>query len=187
MKRYVRAALEGAERDEYIEKVKKEVERDLKGYVNSINWFMRDENVLVGVEFGNGSRKMFSFELWRFAMNNFYLDSDIYIIVSTVIDYMKDNDIEPADPEIGWDNGWAYLEKKSVMDSDGFWTDYTLWHNRAQDTYACFFGDSDIYTPENSDPDAEFDTYAEAKEWFENYKGFEEEDEIVEDDVLEEI
>lgn len=74
---------------------------------------------------------------------------------------------------------WELLDRKSVQDYDGFWTDYTLWHNNATDNYVCIFGDRELYTPQNSDFDAEFETEEEALEWFEDYNGYE--DDLEED------
>lgn len=68
---------------------------------------------------------------------------------------------------------WEEIASKSVMDADGFYTDYTLWYNTASDEYVCIFGDKDIYDPTNYDADAEFDNEDEAREWFDSYNGFE--------------
>lgn len=186
MKRYVRAELVGKERQDYVDNVKKEVETELDRYVKELDWAMKDDNIIVVAQFGDNSRSRFTFEPWRFVMNKFYLSSDVDIIVDQIKNYMKDHDIDALDSASNWELEWEMVKRKGVQDSDGFWTDYTLWHNRKTDQYACFFGDSDLYTPETSNPDAEFDAYEEAQEWFDDYKGFEE-DEIVEDDVLEEI
>lgn len=78
---------------------------------------------------------------------------------------------DPEDYEGGYTE-WDLIEKKDVMDSDGFWTEYTLWHNEFNDQWVCIFGDSDIYYPENSDYDAEFEDEDEAREWFDSYEGF---------------
>lgn len=61
---------------------------------------------------------------------------------------------------------------KSVQDSDGFWTDYTMYHNLDDDTYVMIFGDNEIYSPYNTEPDFECDTREEADEWFDSYEGF---------------
>lgn len=74
---------------------------------------------------------------------------------------------------------WELVDKKSVMDSDGFYTDYCLYYNVLEDTYATVFGDSDMYRPEDGWFDAEFDNEAEALEWFENYTGFDDDDEDI--------
>lgn len=64
---------------------------------------------------------------------------------------------------------WELLERKDVKDSDDFWTKYSLYHNIATDQYVTVFGDPDYYRPEDGDYDAEFDSEAEAYEWFEDY------------------
>ena len=71
------------------------------------------------------------------------------------------------------------IASKQVPDSDGFLTDYTMYRNMNDGTYGFIFGDKDIYTPDNSDFDWECDTEEEAREWFDNYVGFD-------DDLLDE-
>lgn len=68
------------------------------------------------------------------------------------------------------------LASKSVYDSDGFTTDYTLYSTSDGDYYFCMFGDKDVY---EADPDyADFETWSEdeAWEWFNSYEGFTDED-----------
>lgn len=77
------------------------------------------------------------------------------------------------------DTSWILLERKSVPDADGFYTDYCLYQNEDETEYVCIFGDREIYTPDNKEPDAEFDTYKEAKEWFDDYEGFVDEDDDI--------
>ena len=74
-----------------------------------------------------------------------------------------------------YQDDWELVDQKSVMDSDGFYTDYTLWHNIVTDEWVTIFGDADLYDPTNEDPDAEFETEDEAWMWFNTYTGFEEE------------
>ena len=62
---------------------------------------------------------------------------------------------------------WEMLKKKDVRDFDGFWTEYTLYTNG--ELFVCIFGDSDLYTPEDSDWDWEGEDEEEAKEWFDSY------------------
>lgn len=78
---------------------------------------------------------------------------------------------------------WEEMESKQVEDSDGFMTDYT-WYVKdnadGSETHVMIFGDQDIYTPMNSEPDAEFDGEDIAREWFNAYNGFAEDDELEE-------
>lgn len=69
------------------------------------------------------------------------------------------------------DSEWTELESKSVQDSDGFMTDYTLYRNDATGEYACMFGDKEVYRPGEGYFDWEGDSEDEAYEWFESYEG----------------
>lgn len=71
---------------------------------------------------------------------------------------------------------WRELASKSVEDSDGFNTDYTLYTNG--ETYICMFGDKDLYEPDASYADYETENEQDAWDWFNSYTGFaDEEDE----------
>ena len=72
---------------------------------------------------------------------------------------------------------FEYIKSKDVLDSDGFYTEYTMYKALEDPEYYVFvFGDRDFYDP-NEDHfyefDYECDTREEAEEWFANYKGFE--------------
>ena len=71
---------------------------------------------------------------------------------------------------------YVYIRSKSVMDYDGFYTDYTMYYDVLEDKYVMVFGDRDYYSPDDGDIDAEFDDKEVAEEWFDNYNGFEDED-----------
>lgn len=70
------------------------------------------------------------------------------------------------------------IDIKNVTDSDGFLTDYTWWYDAATDQHIFIFGDSEIYTPEDSSPDWETDSEETAREWWDNYVGPYEDDEL---------
>ena len=73
-------------------------------------------------------------------------------------------------------SAWRELASKSVEDSDGFNTDYTLYTNG--ETYICMFGDKDLYEPDASYADYETENEQDAWDWFNSYTGFaDEEDE----------
>lgn len=78
------------------------------------------------------------------------------------------------------------IASKSVPDSDGFLTDYTMYRNTTTGEYVFIFGDKDIYTPENKDFDWSCDTEKEAWEWYDSYEGISDEDEDEEDLLLDE-
>jgi len=71
------------------------------------------------------------------------------------------------------------LDSKRVPDSDGFFTDYTLYevHDGDEVKYVCIFGDNDVYSPEDTEPDFETESRDEALEWFDDYRGFDEDEE----------
>lgn len=77
---------------------------------------------------------------------------------------------------------WKELASKSVEDSDGFNTDYTLYTNG--ETYICMFGDKDLYEPDASYADYETENEENAWEWFNSYEGFsDDDDDIYSDDI----
>lgn len=80
------------------------------------------------------------------------------------------------------DSEWIKLNRKPVLDSDGFYTDYTLYTNGHE--YICIFGDEDLYGPDPDYADFSTDSEEEAMEWFDSYEGFEdEEDDDIYDDI----
>ena len=101
------------------------------------------------------------------------------------VEELKAEDIENAtdicgnlDPDSD-SQQFEFMDRKDVLDSDGFYTEYTLYYDVLNDRYVTVFGDSDIYRPEDGDFDMEFESEAEALEWFDDYKGFaDDEDEV---------
>lgn len=65
------------------------------------------------------------------------------------------------------DSEWIKLNRKYVRDTDGFYTDYTLYTNGSE--YICMFGDEEIYTPDPDHADFYTDSEEEAIEWFDSY------------------
>ena len=65
------------------------------------------------------------------------------------------------------DNSWKELASKSVEDSDGFLTDYTLYTDGEH--YICVFGDKDVYGPDIDYADYETESKEDAYDWFEGY------------------
>lgn len=87
-------------------------------------------------------------------------------------------------------NMFTEVKTKQVYDSDGFLTDYTMYKDE-DGNYIFIFGDRDLYTPDNTDPDWKIEASDKAEklsnEWFEDYEGFEEQDDFpsVDDDLYE--
>lgn len=69
---------------------------------------------------------------------------------------------------------WKELASKSVEDSDGFYTDYTLYTDGQ--TYICMFGDKNLYEPDASYADYETESEQDAWDWFNSYTGFADEE-----------
>lgn len=82
-------------------------------------------------------------------------------------------------------SAWRELASKSVEDSDGFYTDYTLYTDGQ--TYICMFGDKNLYEPDASYADYETESEQDAWDWFNSYTGFadEEDEEYEYYDILE--
>lgn len=68
---------------------------------------------------------------------------------------------------------WEELDSKMVYDADGFTTDYTLYKQVDAEYYVCIFGDKDLYTPDNMEPDFETEIKDEAWDWFMEYESLE--------------
>ena len=115
-------------------------------------------------------------------IDTFSLDDDsrIYDLCLKLLDLDEEDEDDTDDIDLG---GWEEIKSKQVEDSDGFMTDYT-WYVKDNDdgseTHVMIFGDQDLYTPMNSEPDAEFDGEQAAQEWFNAYNGFAEDDNLEE-------
>lgn len=77
--------------------------------------------------------------------------------------------------DVDTDDEWTYLTSKSVPDSDGFMTDYTMYVNEFTGEYMCILGDNDAYGPDENYADFTCDSEEEAYEWFNSYNGFDDE------------
>lgn len=94
--------------------------------------------------------------------------------------YEFDDDVDDLtyyyDDELFKDNlensPYTEVASKQVMDSDGFMTDYTMYMNINTGEYVFVFGDKDVYSPDDGYFDWECETEAEARAWFDNYTGF---------------
>lgn len=86
-----------------------------------------------------------------------------------------------ASVDVDKDDRYEFIDQKSVQDSDGFYTDYTLYYDKETDNWFCMFGDDELYEPDPAYADMEFEGNEEAaREWFDSYTGFaEEEDEDI--------
>ena len=92
------------------------------------------------------------------------------------LDKVHDSFTENFDYKDNNTSQWELVKSKSVMDSDGFMTDYSWYTNG--DKHIFMFGDIDLYEPDEDYADWVAETEEEATNWFETYKGFDDEDEV---------
>lgn len=90
------------------------------------------------------------------------------------VELNEDEDLDLDDSDSSYN--FKVIDSKDVPDSDGFITDYTLYYLPDEKKYVTIFGDSDFYDPSNTEPDFETDSESEAREWFDSYEGFIDED-----------
>ena len=64
---------------------------------------------------------------------------------------------------------WSEVETKRVLDSDGFWTDYTWYKNEDGSKHIFMFGDKAMTEPDEDYADWTEDSEKTADEWFKNY------------------
>ena len=96
-----------------------------------------------------------------------------------ILKELDQNDKRLSSTSTTYVDDWIELASKSVEDSDGFYTDYTLYTNGS--TYICMFGDKETYEPDENYADYETEIEQEAWDWFNSYTGFADEED--EDDV----
>jgi len=66
---------------------------------------------------------------------------------------------------------WELLDRKDILDFDGFWTEYSLYVLTLDNGkhFVCIFGDSELYNPDNAEWDFDTENLTEAVEWFNDY------------------
>lgn len=94
--------------------------------------------------------------------NEFATDTDAEEFVDSLHESFLDSD-----------DNYEFISSKSVLDSDGFYTDYT-WYKNQDGLNVFVFGDNDLYKPADGYIDHEEEDDTAAQEWFDNYNGFEE-------------
>lgn len=87
-----------------------------------------------------------------------------------------DDDEDDDDEDV---SNFTEIASKTVEDSDGFLTDYTMYRDTETGEYVFVFGDKDAYSPEDGNFDWSCDTEKEAWDWFNSYTGLDE-DELAE-------
>lgn len=104
------------------------------------------------------------------------IDSEDPTIKVTEYETIRNKFLDESWEDKDTEDRYQLIAQKQVYDADGFTTDYALYYDHQEDKYVTVFGDTDFYKPEDGDFDAEFDDEASAKNWFDNYKGFDEEE-----------
>lgn len=88
-----------------------------------------------------------------------------------ILGAIDDETSEASDSELVEDGRYEFIDSKTVIDSDGFTTEYTMYYDNIDDRYVFVFGDSDLYSPYDENFDWECETKDEAYEWFDSYVG----------------
>lgn len=70
---------------------------------------------------------------------------------------------------------YKLIARKNISDTDGFSTEYS-WYTTEDGNNVFVFGDSDLYSPEESEFDFETEDFEEAQNWFDNYSITEDEE-----------
>ena len=84
-------------------------------------------------------------------------------------------DLEDTDDEVdGFE--WEIQHVKTIPDADGFTTQYALYKKTDGTKWITMYGDIDYNPPEEMYADMEFDNEQEAIEFFDDYQGYEEDD-----------
>lgn len=93
------------------------------------------------------------------------------------LDKIHDSLTEDYDYKDNDASQWKLVKAKTVADSDGFNTEYAWYTNG--DKHIFMFGDTDITEPDEDYADWVAETEHEATDWFDTYRGFDDEDEDV--------
>ncbi|MBR1508156.1 MAG: hypothetical protein IJ619_09165 [Eubacterium sp.] len=114
-------------------------------------------------------------DIWAKAARPYCFSGHVIDIESIQIDEETEAAFEESFIDLDFDaamSEWELVDVKDIHDSDGMFTDYSLYKKVDEEHFVCIFGDRDFYNPVICDPDAEFDNYDEARDWFDNYRGF---------------
>ncbi|MBQ8248080.1 MAG: DUF4313 domain-containing protein [Lachnospiraceae bacterium] len=146
-------------------------------YIDTNNCSFADQLLKYGIAEDTGftmSSGFCVYPLWKFDEDFLKaIGGEQYKEYSDAYDnYMHENEYSEA---------WELVSRKEVPDADGFMTEYS-WYTDG-DVHIFIFGDSEVYNPDNTNPDWECETEAEARKWFDNYEGFVKEEKLAEQSV----
>lgn len=173
--------------DAYIEELKSELDKwaadSGSDWIESLQYDKDDDNFYIDVvqtaEGETAQIHNYTIPFADLTLNTEEIDTDVDYITAAIsaLDAYDDYD------EIDADNrDWQQLDTKQVQDSDGFYTDYTLYEYQGDpedvggDIYICMFGDRDLYSPDVDYADYATDNLREAEDWFSTYNGIYDED-----------
>lgn len=118
--------------------------------------------------------RSYDIEVTRYSEGDYEVHPDnISEVIEADTDVYKNDDIND-DVLVGF----SEIASKSVPDSDGFSTDYTMYLDTNTGEYVFVFGDKDVYSPADGNFDWQCETEEEAWEWFNSYKGFADDDDV---------
>ena len=109
------------------------------------------------------------------AMNT-ALEQFVNAVLDDALHYAPEEIRECLIEQVEQEEDFLLMNTKSVLDSDGFYTDYS-WYRTKDGNHVMVFGDRDYYSPEDGNYDFETDSEDEAAEWFDSYIGFSDVDE----------
>lgn len=135
-----------------------------KGYVVDSAYRRRpDKYITIYDDMGQA----YMIEVTQYFRGDYELRSDNMRKDEYYEDVEASDDLEDYEDDESSD--WKMLSRKSIRDWDGFLTEYALWQNIKDGTFACTYGDTDLYRPEDG-TDFETENEDEAWEWFNSYQ-----------------
>ena len=115
-------------------------------------------------------------EAWGDEVDETTLNDFLWFETDTIAEWLGFKSWEELEHYNNGEEHYEEIATKEVRDADGYKTEYTMYHNVWEDTYIFMFGDRDVTEPDDDYADYECETLKEAEEWFESYKGFEDEE-----------
>ena len=116
-------------------------------------------------------------ECWGDEADETSVNDFLWFDTDVIAEWLGFEDWEELEHHNNGDEHYEEIATKEIRDSDGFLTEYTMYHDLWKDKYLFMFGDRDMTDPEEDYADYECDTREEADEWFESFNGFEDDEE----------
>lgn len=130
-----------------------------------------DDGTVLGIEYDNG--RLFAGSITNSGIiKEYYVDYDAELSLDANLEKLMQ--VVGNDPQLS--SGWMEVASKEVRDSNGDMTDYT-WYTNKHGLNIFMFGDKDVTDPDVDYADWETESDTEAQDWFDNYTGFEDDEE----------